>query len=83
MTIIIHEADVGEWCIEDRSSEMGGADFLACYDTKRKAISKARSKWAAPGQPIRVAGLNPEVVREGDPDWKRQNSGAGGIFDLF
>lgn len=67
MTILINDTGANGWCIEDRSNSRSG--FLECLDTKKEAIRRARNKWAAPNQPIKVVGPNPQTVRQGDPDW--------------
>ncbi len=56
-----------------------GGENLDLYDTRKKAISMARSRWARPGQKIKVVSTTGkvEVIREGDPSKQRQRGGGG------
>lgn len=63
-----------------------GATDLEETDTRREAVQRARSTWAAPGQGIKVVNTHGkvDVIREGDPDQQPAppsgGNGGGGLF---
>lgn len=55
-----------------------GMTDLEQTDTRKEAVQRARNKWAAPGQQIKVVGTTGkvDVVREGQKD----GPGFSGVF---